>query len=647
MEPVLDGEAALGVGGGVERLLAAGGVADDGVQAELVGNLGAVVEHRVTVDGGVGVVGHGVAAGIAAEGVGRLGRIHVLDLLAGVVGGDVALQGEALDDFPAGSHAGDEALVVLQLLTGQDVPQILVHDGTEGEAVSPALGGVLVAAAVVVTVLVTGGGDGVLTDVGHVVEGAEHTGEVVGQTGDSVRTVLHVLVHVVDGVAELEGAVGAEVLASGEREVMLAQVGVVLVGHIVEESVGEAHAALVGTRRDGEVVLLGKTGAEQVAPGVGADRVELAGRAVKVVDVAAVVLCAEVSRGGGNTEDLVAVLVIPVVEAFIRVAVGFPRAVAGAGAVGGLVLRHVGDKVALDGSAELDVDAAVALALLHRDEDDAVSAFGTVQGGRGSALQDGEVLDILHVDVGQAVGLDALHGPVVAVVRFTVADRNTVHDDERLVGAGDGGQTADLDGDGAGGAAGGGADADTGGLAVEGGTQGRGDRVVQGLSGDGAHGVTDLLLVLADTEGGNDRSFQHFGVLVEDHVDVASVPGDDLGGVADAGDFDLVSHLGVGQGVGTVQVADCAVMGSLHKYGGPDNALARRILHRSLDGRLRGGRESGRQQGDHQGKSDKQISHVRWFSWLVNNVFMGCYPLCKQKSDRLRGASPSAGSGRF
>jgi hypothetical protein len=97
--------------------------------------------------------------------------------------------------------------------------------------------------------------------------------------------------------------------------------------------------------------------------------------------------------------------------------------------------------------------AGVLLALLHGDEDNAVRAFGTIQGSGGSAFQDGEVLDILDVDVGETVGLHALLIPVALVVHVSVTDRNAVHDDERLVGTGNGGETADVDGDSAGGAA--------------------------------------------------------------------------------------------------------------------------------------------------------------------------------------------------
>ena len=397
---------------------------------------------------------------------------------------------------------------------------------------------------------------------------------------------------------------------------MLSEMGVVLVRDVVHERVGETEVSVLAALLDGHVVLLGDTRAEHVSPGVGGDGAErtVAGRGV---DGTAVIPGTEVVVGVLRGERLLAVAVLAhgLEEAVVRgIDVLFeaevPESVRIAGTESGLIGRHVGDLVGLHGSVEVHVDAGVLLALLHGDENDAVRAFGTVQGGRGSALQDGEVLDVLDVDFRQTIGLDALVAPVVGVVGIAVTHRNAVHDDERLAGAGDGGDTADVDGDGARGAARSGGHADTGGLAVEGGAQGRGHGVVEGLGVDGAHGVADALLVLADTERGDDRSFQQFGVLVKDDVQSAAVPGQDLGGVADAGELDLVSHLGVGKGVGTVHVGDGAVVGSLHKDGGADHTLAGRILHRSPDGRLGVGRKAGCQEGDHHGNSDEQILHV-------------------------------------
>ena len=91
------------------------------------------------------------------------------------------------------------------------------------------------------------------------------------------------------------------------------------------------------------------------------------------------------------------------------------------------------------------MDTAVLLTLLHGNENNTVSTFGAVQGSSGSALQDSQVLDILNVDVCQAVALDAILIPEVLVVGFTITNRNTVHYDKRLIGSGNGTQTTYVD----------------------------------------------------------------------------------------------------------------------------------------------------------------------------------------------------------
>ena len=472
-------------------------------------------------------------------------------------------------------------------------------------------------------VLVAGGGDGTVTIDAHRVEGTEHTAIVGDQTGGTVRTVLDALVHVVHGVAELDGTVRGDILAAGHLEVVLPEVGVVLVRRIVHEGVGETEVSVLAALLDRHVVLLGDTGAEHVAPRIGGDGAvwTVTGRGV---NLAAVILGAEIVVGVLGSIGLLAVAVLTRVlqETVVRgidilLEAEVPESIRVTGTEGRLVGRHVSHLVGLDGRVEVHMDTGILLTLLHGDEHDTVRTFGTVQGGGGGALQDGEVLDILHVDVGQTVGVDTLVAPVVGVVGIAVTHRHAVHDDERLAGTRDGGDTADVDGDSTRGAARSGGHADTGSLAVEGGTQGRRHGVVQRLGIDGAHGVTDPLLILADTEGGDDGAFQQFGVLVEDDIQVATIPGDDLRGIADAGELDLVSHLGVGECVGTVHVGNRAVVGSLHKHGSADNTVTGGILHSSLDGRLRIGHQSGCEQRGHEGKSDKQILHVRWFCRLM------------------------------
>ena len=602
VEPILHGEATVSAYGRIESSLGTGGITGNYIQAELLGELAAEGSHHITVDGGVGVVGEAIVTGVT-QGQRTVVGFLVLNALSGIVRSDVGLQGEALDDFPAGGYAGDEALVVFQLLPSQDAPQIVTGDIAERKTVSPAYGRFRLLVVGIYAVAVTVGGNSVLTDVLDVVEGTEHTGEVVGQTGDTVRTVLHVLIHIVDGVTEFHGTVGGDVLATVQGEVVLADVGVVLVGQVVEEGVCETHIALVGTGRDGHIVLLGETGAEQVGPRVVGDGVVSAHLAIKVVNLTTVVLGTEVHIGSIYAQNVVAVHILTHEEAFVGVALAGPLVVTSAGTEDGLVLGHISHKVSLDGGTELYVHAAVALTLFHGDEHNTVSTFGTVEGSSGSALQDGEVLDIFNVDIGQTVTLNTLHGPVVTVVGISVADRNAVHDDEGLVGTGDGGNTTNLDGDSTGSTTGSRADTDTGSLTIEGRTQGRSHGGVQALGRNGGNCITHLLLILADTEGGHHSAFQHFCIFLEHYVNYAAIPGDGLAGITDAGDLQLVALMDAGEGKGTVQIGDSTVVGSGYLHSCSDDSFTGSIFHSTFDRGLGEGRHAACEQCQSHGHS--------------------------------------------
>ena len=83
------------------------------------------------------------------------------------------------------------------------------------------------------------------------------------------------------------------------------------------------------------------------------------------------------------------------------------------------------------------------------------------------------------------------------------------HCPQGLVRSGDGRKTTDVDRDSSGGTTRGCSHADTGRLTVKGCTQGRGSGGHKALGVDGADSVTELLLVLADTESGHDGTFKH------------------------------------------------------------------------------------------------------------------------------------------
>ena len=387
-------------------------------------------------------------------------------------------------------------------------------------------------------VLVTGGSHGVLTEILGVIEGSDHTGEVRHKTGDTVGTVLDVLLHVVDRVAELNGL--CDVLATGDLEVVLVQMRVVLVRSVVHPGVGETGVAVLATAGDGHVVLLGETGAEDVGIRIVSDGGVLhhSGRSVDVLAIelrtetvvtttvgghsiegtdslSVTVLVAGRETEGRGSRVAVNIVVVPVLEGVARTE-------------NGLHLRHVGNHVGISGSAKLDMGSGVPLTLLHGDEDDTVRTLRTVEGSRVGTLQDGEALDVLDVDVSETVGLHTLLTPVAVVVHIAVTHGNAVNDDERLVGTSDGRKTADVDGDSSGGSTRSRGYADTGRLTIKGGTQGRGSGGHEALGVDGADRVTELLLILADTEGGHDSTFKHLGVFLQDDVNIAAVPCNDL-----------------------------------------------------------------------------------------------------------------------
>ena len=270
-----------------------------------------------------------------------------------------------------------------------------------------------------------------------------------------------------------------------------------------------------------------------------------------------------------------------------------------------LETRTAIDVVDTDGLGEADAQATGTAAALGGDNHRAIQTTGTIQGGSSRTLQDGHGLEIVRVEVLQfitpvLVGL----GPVGITVLVGIVQDHAVDDIDRLVVAGEGGSTTDDDLAGTEHTTVRSGDLDTGDLALEGGN--RVDDVVGKLVAlHFRNGITQGFLVPADTESGHDRSFQHFAVFGENDIQVTAVPGQDLGGVTDTGELDLVPYLYIGKGVRTVDIHDGAVVGSLDKHRCSDNTLSGSVFHGSPDRRLRKGRQARCQQREGQGHFQK------------------------------------------
>ena len=235
-------------------------------------------------------------------------------------------------------------------------------------------------------------------------------------------------------------------------------------------------------------------------------------------------------------------------------------------------------------------------ALLRGDEDDAVRAGRTVDGGGSRILQDGHGLDVLR---GQ--GAD-------------VAARDAVDHHERAVAGLQGGGAADL----------------VVGTGVRVGTLARDDVQAGHLTGEHRHRVVggaaeEVLAVHLDDGRGNlllgqstvtddDHFVQEFRVLFEED------PGRDLGGlvnlrgIADAADFHQRIRIRDAKGEITVQVGRGTIRRALLQDGGADDR-ALRILHHAFD--------QVSALGGHQTRCDKQEGQCgkNPFHWVGSWLF--------------------------
>ena len=229
-----------------------------------------------------------------------------------------------------------------------------------------------------------------------------------------------------------------------------------------------------------------------------------------------------------------------------------------------LAVHHLqGAVVLLRGEAAVvaDADAVTLGTLLGRDDDDAVGSAGTVDGGRGGVLQDGEGLDVVGVDRGEGVAHEGA---------AFLGDRDTVDDDERVVARGQRGAAADTEGRLGSGFAGGGNDVQTRHLADEG-LGGTGDRTAVDIVGlDGDDGSRHILFLDGAVADDHDI-IQIFGIRqeMEGRRDLGGR--ECLGGVADAADHHRRVRTGHGQFVFAVETRGGARRGALFHHSGPDD----------------------------------------------------------------------------
>ena len=202
----------------------------------------------------------------------------------------------------------------------------------------------------------------------------------------------------------------------------------------------------------------------------------------------------------------------------------------------------------------LEGDSGVTLAsraLLGRDDDDAVRSAASVDGRGRSVLQHGNAGDIVGVEVVEVVdGVD-----------------DSVHDEQRLIGRGDGTGTADSDGSGRTRGAVGGHKVSTCDTALEGVVRGKHWRALDILHLDVGHGAREVLFLHGAVSDHN-HLVQHIAVFLESEV-VNGPFARDAGGrglVTHKQHFDDVSLVDL-EGVSAVDAGCGALRGVLDSHG--------------------------------------------------------------------------------
>ena len=216
-------------------------------------------------------------------------------------------------------------------------------------------------------------------------------------------------------------------------------------------------------------------------------------------------------------------------------------------------------------------------AFLGGDDDNARHGARTVDGGRGTVLQDFEALDIVGVQTGdrggdQGVGIT---GAQVLGIDFNdVFHDHAVHDPQRLGGAVDGGGTADADLRGGTERTGDVLHGDTGYAAFQG-TGDIGDTVQFRLFGIHLDGGSGEDAAVHRGHTGDDRLFQHLGVRLQGDADI--VPGGNGRiAVTHEGDHEILRALRyLVEDKVTVQVCEGADLGlSFHRHERADDRFS-------------------------------------------------------------------------
>ena len=489
------------VDGGVGAFVVIDARTDRGVEAE-VAPVVLIAGQEVGVGGHAGAFARDVLAVLGEDDTGRRGRIGFVGFAScRVVGAGAGLDVDFRGDVPAEGERTHRAVapVLADDAVGDPVRVLVVVGGKRFVPVLHHQVAVHVVGLELLFVLVE-------VEVDREVIHTHH--RVVVQTAGG-RTVLGVLADELH--RSVEGDVFGELGGVAERDVVAAQ----LAG-VAQDTVGRR----VTVGEVGLVPLVAALDGEAVGERVGRLE-EIVGRKHAVGDFRAPALPGSVVSIG--------VLEFVPIDGVLEIG----RAV--------------------EGHAGLAGDA-----LLGGDQDDAVGGLGTVQGGSGSTLQDGDALDIVGVEVADTVTVvEGSHTARAVGVTADVggaAHRHAVDDVERFVAAVD--RTETTDGDlrrstHTGGRLG---DRHTGGLTGQG-----GDHVGCAVAGDffgGDHlfGIRQGLRRTGDAEGGDHGLFQDVVAVHNDVHDVSSGDFDDDFVIADrreaegcvGRDVDGVPAVGVG-----------------------------------------------------------------------------------------------------
>ena len=200
-------------------------------------------------------------------------------------------------------------------------------------------------------------------------------------------------------------------------------------------------------------------------------------------------------------------------------------------------------------------------ALLGGDDDNTIGSAGSVDGGRGGVLQDGEALDVVGVDGGQRVG---------HTLTAVGSQRNAVDNHQRVVGGVQGSGTTHAEGGAGTRTTVAGNHLQAGHLTLEH-ILGRDDgAAVDFFRLDGGHG-TGHIVFLYRAVADHNHLIQEMGILFEGNGGRNAFGRKGLGGVTDAGYLNHCIGAGNGDGVVAVQAGGRTVGRPLFQDRGSDD----------------------------------------------------------------------------